>query len=107
MLQRQQRRNQRIDRTNPETSGGKQNRSAIRREPVFRAHLLLVFDTPEDGVDRYAADRDLLRRYTERFEINARFLDRDEVLLVMMDQQYFVGIDESHANHHPTRTPRM
>src|SRR6185369_7712304 len=68
---------------------------------MLRTHLELVFSNRKDWINWYSTDRDLLGRNTERFEINARFFERHEVTLVMMDQPHRVHVKVRDDNHLP------
>src|SRR5690349_13280647 len=70
---------------------------------MFRAHLLLVFLLCEDGIDRNSADGNLLSGYAERFQICSCLVERDEVMLVMMDQPHRVHVEVSNDDHLTTR----
>src|SRR6266700_6182585 len=71
---------------------GQQDRRAVWRQSVFKAHLVFVFVQGEDRVNRDAADSDLVARNRKSFEVGARFVNRDEILLIMMAEPHRMNI---------------
>src|SRR6185369_16940611 len=94
---------QRINRPDTKPTSRKQNRGPIRREPMLRPHLLLVFLNCKHRIDRNPTHCDLLRGYAEHFEVCTRFIDRDKVTLVMMDQPHRMHVEVSDDDHLSTR----
>src|SRR5258705_4108831 len=69
-----------------------QNRSAVRRQSVFEEPLVFVFVQGEERVNRAAADSDLVARNCQSFEVGARFVNRDEILFIMVAEPHSVNI---------------
>src|SRR6185436_13352361 len=95
--------NERINRPNTKSTRRQQNRRPIRCEPMLRAHFLLVFLHCKHRIDRNPTHEDLLRGYAEHFEINPRFVERNEVALVVMDQPHRMHVEVSDYDHLSTR----
>ena len=70
---------------------------------MFSSHLLFAFVHRKDRIDGNPADRDLVRRYSQYFEISARFINRHEVLLVVMAKPHRVHIEICHHDRLPAR----
>src|SRR5215213_7247742 len=94
---------QRLNRADTKSTCRQQDRGPIRREPMLRPHLLLVFLNCKHWIDRNPAHGDLFRRYAERFEIRTRFIERHEVSLVVMDQPHRMHVEVSDDDHLSTR----
>src|SRR5262249_18983433 len=55
----------------------------------------------KDRIDGNSTHSDFLRRYTQRLEIDTRFVDGHEIALVVVDQPHSVHVEVSNNDHLP------
>src|SRR4051812_10012406 len=70
---------------------------------MLTPHVLLVFAHGEDRIDWYATHRDLVGRYPQHFQIDAGFVDRHEVLLIMMTEPHGMHVKVGYDDRLTTR----
>ncbi len=69
---------------------------------MFQSHFLLIFLQHKDRINWDTADSDLVVRYTQGFEVGARFINRDEVLFVMMTEPHCMNVEVGDDYRLPT-----